>query len=76
MNTFTIWRNVVHSGTGSMYDNCHGLGKRYGKNAFLPWRRGVVVIVSAKRTGDRGFESRQGVRFSRTLHNAMLFFVT
>jgi hypothetical protein len=27
------------------------------------WRRGVVVIVSAYRTEDRGFESHQGVRF-------------
>jgi hypothetical protein len=26
-------------------------------------RRGVVVIVSASETEDRGFESRQGVRF-------------
>jgi hypothetical protein len=28
-----------------------------------PWRRGVVVIVSANRTEDRGFEYRQEVRF-------------
>jgi hypothetical protein len=26
-----------------------------------PWRRGVVVIVSANRTEDRGFESRQNM---------------
>jgi hypothetical protein len=32
----------------------------------LPWRRGIVmhvVITSAYRTEDPGFESRQGVRF-------------
>jgi hypothetical protein len=29
----------------------------------LTWRLGLVVIVSASRTEDRGFESRQGVRF-------------
>jgi hypothetical protein len=28
-----------------------------------PLWRGVVVIVSANGTADRGFESRQGVRF-------------
>jgi hypothetical protein len=30
----------------------------------MPWRRGIVVIASASRTEDPGFESRQGVRFS------------
>jgi hypothetical protein len=30
---------------------------------FLPCRRGIVVIASAYRTEDPGFESRQGVRF-------------
>jgi hypothetical protein len=30
---------------------------------YPPWRRGIVVIVSASRTEDPGFESRQGVRF-------------
>jgi hypothetical protein len=35
-----------------------------------PWRRGVVVIVSADGTGDRGFESRQG---ERRLGNAVMF---
>jgi hypothetical protein len=29
----------------------------------MPWRRGIVVIASAYRTEDPGFESRQGVRF-------------
>jgi hypothetical protein len=29
----------------------------------LPWRRGIVVVASAYRTEDPGFESRQGVRF-------------
>jgi hypothetical protein len=30
----------------------------------LPWlRSGKVVFASASRTGDPGFESRQGVRF-------------
>jgi hypothetical protein len=28
-----------------------------------PWRLGVVVIVAANITEDRGFESRQGLRF-------------
>jgi hypothetical protein len=28
-----------------------------------PWRRGIVVITSAYRSEDPGFESRQGVRF-------------
>jgi hypothetical protein len=28
-----------------------------------PWRRGIVIISSASRTEDPGFESRQGVRF-------------
>jgi hypothetical protein len=28
-----------------------------------PWRSGVVVIASAYRTEDPGFESHQGVRF-------------
>jgi hypothetical protein len=30
-----------------------------------PWRRDIVVIVTAKRTEDRGFESRQVVKFLR-----------
>jgi hypothetical protein len=30
---------------------------------FWPWRRGIVVIASAYRTEDIGFESHQGVRF-------------
>jgi hypothetical protein len=29
----------------------------------MPWWRGIVVIASAYRTKDPGFESRQGVRF-------------
>jgi hypothetical protein len=35
------------------------------KQCFLlrPWRRGKVVIASASRPEDRGFESRRGVRF-------------
>jgi hypothetical protein len=32
-------------------------------SCLLPWRRGIVVIASASRTEDPGFESRQGVRF-------------
>jgi hypothetical protein len=28
------------------------------------WRPGVVVIASANGTEDRGFESRQGLRFA------------
>jgi hypothetical protein len=43
---------------------------------FTPWRRDVVVIVYASETGDRGFESRQGVRFlGAYTYIAMLFFV-
>jgi hypothetical protein len=34
-----------------------------GQITYMPWRRGVVVIVSANTTEDRGFESRLGVRF-------------
>jgi hypothetical protein len=30
---------------------------------FLPWRRGIVVIASASRTVDPGFDCHQGVRF-------------
>jgi hypothetical protein len=30
---------------------------------LVPWRRRVVVIVSAKEAEDRGFVSRQGARF-------------
>jgi hypothetical protein len=30
---------------------------------MIPWWRGVVVIVSADETEDRGFEYHQGVRF-------------
>jgi hypothetical protein len=30
---------------------------------FLPWRCGIVVIVSAYRTEDPGIKFRQGVRF-------------
>jgi hypothetical protein len=41
----------------------------------MPWR-GVVVIVSDNKTGDRGFEFRQGVRVFRNLNISMLFFVT
>jgi hypothetical protein len=33
------------------------------KKLLQQWRRGIVVIASAYRTGDPGFESRQGVRF-------------
>jgi hypothetical protein len=29
----------------------------------LAWRRGIVVIASAYRTEDPGFQSREGVRF-------------
>jgi hypothetical protein len=36
------------------------------------WRRGIVVIASAYRTEDPGFESRQGVRFFRYLYIAVL----
>jgi hypothetical protein len=39
---------------------------------FKPWRRGIVVIASAYRTEDPGFESRQGVRFFRNLYIAVL----
>jgi hypothetical protein len=42
---------------------------------LLPWRRGIVVIVSVTGTEDRGFESRQGVTFLRSLYIAMLFLV-
>jgi hypothetical protein len=38
----------------------------------LPWRRGIVVIASAYRTEDPGFESRQGARFFRNLYIAVL----
>jgi hypothetical protein len=34
----------------------------FKKLALLPWRRGVVVIVSSNRTEDRGFKSRQGFK--------------
>jgi hypothetical protein len=30
---------------------------------MMPWWRGIVVIASASRTEDLGFEARQGVRF-------------
>jgi hypothetical protein len=42
---------------------------------WLPWRRGVMVIVYANGTEERGFESRQGVRVLG-LHTyiAMLFY--
>jgi hypothetical protein len=33
------------------------------KTCFWSWRRGIVVIASANRTEDPGFESRQGVMF-------------
>jgi hypothetical protein len=36
---------------------------RFKKQNPGPWRRGIVVIASALRTEDPGFESRQGVRF-------------
>jgi hypothetical protein len=32
------------------------------KLSYGPWQRGIVVIASAYRTEDPGFESRQGVR--------------
>jgi hypothetical protein len=32
-------------------------------NFFQPWRRGIVVIASAYKTEDPGFDSRHGVRF-------------
>jgi hypothetical protein len=32
-------------------------------NLLVPWRRVVVVIVSATGPVNRGFESRQGARF-------------
>jgi hypothetical protein len=37
----------------------------------LKWH-GIVVIASAYRTEDPGFESRQGVRFFRNLYTAVL----
>jgi hypothetical protein len=37
----------------------HVLVKYY----FTPWWRGIVVIASASRTEDPGFESRQSARF-------------
>jgi hypothetical protein len=37
-----------------------------------PWRRGIVVIASAYRTEDPGFESCQGVRFFRIFYIAVL----
>jgi hypothetical protein len=44
---------------------------------FMPWWRSEVVIVSANGAEDRGFESRQGVRFlCRTLNTAKLLSVT
>jgi hypothetical protein len=33
-----------------------------------PRRRDIMVIVSANRAKDRGFESHQGVRFLRLIH--------
>jgi hypothetical protein len=39
-----------------------------------PWRRGTVVIASAYKTEDPGFESRRGVRFFRNLYIAVLLF--
>jgi hypothetical protein len=39
-----------------------GSGK-FKVNDFRPWRRGILVIPSAYRTEDPGFESQQGVRF-------------
>jgi hypothetical protein len=41
-------------------------------NRRMPLRRGIVVIASAYRTEDPGFESRQGVRFFRKLYIAVL----
>jgi hypothetical protein len=35
----------------------------YNVLRYKPCRRGIVVIASACRTEDPGFESRQGVRF-------------
>jgi hypothetical protein len=41
-------------------------------NSFcLAWRRGVVVIASAIRIEDRGFESCQGVRTFYLQYNAV-----
>jgi hypothetical protein len=37
--------------------------KCHRQSKLRPWRLGVVVIISANKTEDRGFESRQGVRF-------------
>jgi hypothetical protein len=37
-----------------------------------PGRRGIVVIASASRTEDPGFESRQGVRFLGVVNIAVL----
>jgi hypothetical protein len=36
---------------------------RFIKRTSLSWRRVIVVIASAQRTEDPGFEFRQGVRF-------------
>jgi disulfide bond formation protein DsbB len=38
-------------------------GKEYGNVAVVAWYMYIVVIASASRTDDPGFESRQGVRF-------------
>jgi hypothetical protein len=47
---------------------CVVLNKKYPKESkpskargSNPWRRGIVVIASAYRTDNSGFESRQGV---------------
>jgi hypothetical protein len=37
--------------------------QHWAKYSSEPWRRGIVVIASASRTEDPGFESCQGVRF-------------
>jgi hypothetical protein len=46
------------------------LKKYHNKRKF--WRRGIVIVASAYRTEDPGFESRQGVRFLRNLYIAVL----
>jgi hypothetical protein len=43
------------------------------KTALWPWWRGVLVIVSAIRTDDRRFVSRQGVRILGLLYIAVVF---
>jgi hypothetical protein len=40
-----------------------------------PWRRGIVVIESASRTEDTGFESRQYVMFLGLYVNITILFL-